>query len=110
PAGRNARLPGSGASEPSRQPFRSPVAALYAGRESSPLKDIFTPAARESVGSVAGGIPGPSLFALEDVGACYDWVLTHRGHRALQYGVSEGEVELREQAARRLSRDRKSVV
>src|SRR5699024_2317854 len=50
-------------------------------------------------------IPDPSLFALEDVRACYDWVLTHRGHRALQYGVSEGEVELREQAARRLSRD-----
>src|SRR5699024_68117 len=99
------RMTVSAPSEPSRRPFRFPVAARYAGMESSPLKDIFTLAARESVVSFAGGIPDPSLFALEDVRACYDWVLTHRGHRALQYGVSEGEVELREQAARRLSRD-----
>ncbi|WP_114856422.1 PLP-dependent aminotransferase family protein [Brachybacterium sp. YJGR34] len=87
------------------QPFRFPVAARYAGMESSPLKDIFSLAAREDVTSFAGGIPDPALFALEDVRACYDWVLTHRGHRALQYGVSEGEPELREQAARRLSRE-----
>ena len=85
--------------------FRFPVAARYAGMESSPLKDIFALAAREDVVSFAGGIPDPELFALEDVTACYDWVLSTQGHRALQYGVSEGEVELREQAARRVSRD-----
>ena len=89
----------------SQQPFRFPVAARYAGMESSPLKDIFALAAREDVVSFAGGIPDPALFALEDVTSCYDWVLSHQGHRALQYGVSEGERELREQAARRLSRD-----
>src|SRR5699024_10822812 len=88
----------------SQQPFRFPVAARYAGMESSPLKDIFALAAREDVVSFAGGIPDPALFALEDVTSCYDWVLSHQGHRALQYGVSEGERELREQAARRLSR------
>ena len=87
------------------EPYRFPVAARYAGMESSPLKDIFALAAREDVVSFAGGIPDPELFDLEDVAACYDWVLTHQGHRALQYGVSEGEAELREQAARRLSRD-----
>ncbi|MGP9537732.1 aminotransferase-like domain-containing protein [Brachybacterium sp. AOP43-C2-M15] len=86
-------------------PFRFPVAARYAGMESSPLKDIFALAAREDVVSFAGGIPDPDLFALDEVAACYDWVLSHQGHRALQYGVSEGELELREQAARRLSRD-----
>ncbi|GAA4530465.1 PLP-dependent aminotransferase family protein [Brachybacterium paraconglomeratum] len=90
---------------PTPQPFRFPVAARYAGMESSPLKDIFALAARKEIVSFAGGIPDPALFALEDVTACYDWVLSHQGHRALQYGVSEGEVELREQAARRLSRD-----
>jgi 2-aminoadipate transaminase len=90
---------------PTQHPFRFPVAARYAGMESSPLKDIFSLAALDGVVSFAGGIPDPELFALEDVTACYDWVLTHQGHRALQYGVSEGEVELREQAARRLSRD-----
>ncbi|MBB5832138.1 aminotransferase-like domain-containing protein [Brachybacterium aquaticum] len=90
---------------PMTAPFRFPVAARYAGMESSPLKDIFAMAALEGVVSFAGGIPDPELFALEDVTACYDWVLSHQGHRALQYGVSEGEIELREQAARRLSRD-----
>ncbi|GAA1484397.1 PLP-dependent aminotransferase family protein [Brachybacterium fresconis] len=90
---------------PPSAPYRFPVAARYAGMESSPLKDIFALAARQDVVSFAGGIPDPELFDLEDVAACYDWVLSHQGHRALQYGVSEGEVELREQAARRLSRD-----
>ena len=88
-----------------QQPYRFPVAARYAEMESSPLKDIFALAALDGVTSFAGGIPDPDLFALEDVTAAYDWVLSHQGHRALQYGVSEGEVELREQAARRLSRD-----
>ncbi|MDN5821134.1 MAG: PLP-dependent aminotransferase family protein [Brachybacterium sp.] len=90
---------------PTQHPYRFPVAARYAGMESSPLKDIFALAALDGVVSFAGGIPDPELFALEDVTAAYDWVLTHQGHRALQYGVSEGEAELREQAARRLSRD-----
>lgn len=85
-------------------PFRFPVAARYAGMESSPLKDIFSLAARENVVSFAGGIPDPQLFDLSPIAEAYDWVLTHQGTRALQYGVSEGERELREQAARRLSR------
>ena len=89
----------------SSEPYRFPVAARYAGMESSPLKDIFALAAREDVVSFAGGIPDPELFDLEDIAASYEWVLANQGHRALQYGVSEGEVELREQAARRLSRD-----
>lgn len=86
------------------QPFRFPVAARYAGMESSPLKDIFSLAAQENVVSFAGGIPDPQLFDLAPIKEAYDWVLTHQGTRALQYGVSEGEKELREQAARRLSR------
>jgi 2-aminoadipate transaminase len=85
--------------------FTFPVAARYAGMASSPLKDIFSLAARPDVVSFAGGIPDPSLFALSDIAECYDWVLSQQGTRALQYGVSEGEAELREQAARRLSRD-----
>ena len=85
-------------------PFRFPVAARYAGMASSPLKSIFDLAAAPGVVSFAGGIPDPELFDLAPVTEAYDWVLTHQGRRALQYGVSEGETELREQAARRLSR------
>jgi 2-aminoadipate transaminase len=86
------------------QPFSFPVAARYAGMASSPLKDIFALAAKPDVVSFAGGIPDPDLFELEDVTECYDWVLAHHGGRALQYGESEGEPELREQAAARVSR------
>lgn len=86
------------------QPFSFPVAARYAGMASSPLKDIFALAAKPDVVSFAGGIPDPDLFELEDVADCYGWVLTHHGGRALQYGESEGEPELREQAAARVSR------
>jgi 2-aminoadipate transaminase len=86
------------------QPFSFPVAARYAGMASSPLKDIFALAAKPDVVSFAGGIPDPDLFELEDVTDCYDWVLAHHGGRALQYGESEGEPELREQAATRVSR------
>lgn len=89
---------------PEQPPFRFPVATRYAGMASSPLKDIFALAARTDVVSFAGGIPDPELFALEDVRDCYDWVLSHQGRRALQYGVSEGEAELREQAALRVAR------
>ncbi|MEE1651734.1 PLP-dependent aminotransferase family protein [Brachybacterium sp. J144] len=92
-------------SSPSAAPYRFPIAPRYAGMESSPLKDIFALAAREDVVSFAGGIPDPELFDLRAVTAAYDWVLAHQGRRALQYGVSEGERELREQAARRLSRE-----
>lgn len=87
------------------QPVSIPVAARYAGMASSPLKDIFALAARPGVVSFAGGIPDPELFDLEAVQESFAWVLQHQGARALQYGVSEGESELREQAARRLSRD-----
>ena len=85
-------------------PFRFPGAGRYAGMGSSPLEGIVDLAAAPGVVSFAGGIPDPELFDLAPVTEAYDWVLTHQGRRALQYGVSEGETELREQAARRLSR------
>ena len=89
----------------SDHPFSISAAPRYAGMASSPLKDIFALAARPGVVSFAGGIPDPELFDLETVRECFEWVLKNQGTRALQYGVSEGETELREQAARRLSRD-----
>lgn len=55
--------------------------------------------------SFAGGIPDPTLFELDDIAASYDYVLSHQGRRAMQYAATEGEPELREQAALRLSQD-----
>ncbi|MDK7742109.1 aminotransferase-like domain-containing protein [Helcobacillus massiliensis] len=84
--------------------FDFPVADRYRGLATSPVKEIFALAARPDVVSFAGGIPDPALFDLDAVRRCYDWVLTHQGQRALQYGVTEGEAEMREQAAARMSR------
>lgn len=85
-----------------QSPFRP--AARFAGSDSSPLKEIFALAARPGLVSFAGGIPDPALFDLAGIHRAYDWALTHQGRRALQYGITEGETELREQAARRLNR------
>lgn len=85
-----------------QSPFRP--AARFAGSDSSPLKEIFALAARPGLVSFAGGIPDPALFDLAGIHRAYDWTLTHQGRRALQYGITEGEDELREQAARRLNR------
>lgn len=82
-------------------PFRT--ASRFAGMESSPLKELFALAARPDVVSFAGGIPDPAHFDLHRIHEAYDWVLTHQGRRGLQYGVTEGEPELRTQAARLLS-------
>ena len=79
------------------------------GPPDSSRKEILSPVPLTGleglrVVSFAGGIPDPQLFDLAPIAEAYDWVLSHQGTRALQYGVSEGELELREQAARRLSR------
>ena len=80
-------------------------AARFAGMDSSPLKEIFALAARPDLVSFAGGIPDPALFDVAGIRRSYDWALDQQGRRALQYGITEGEPELREQAARRVSRD-----
>lgn len=51
-----------------------------------------------------GGIPDPELFAVEEIRAAFDHVLTHQASKALQYASTEGEPALREQAAARMSR------
>ena len=85
--------------------FQFPISSRFGAEPADPVGDLFSVLSRGDIISFAGGIPDPELFEIEDVTAAYDWVLAHRGRRALQYGVSEGELELREQAARRLTRD-----
>lgn len=86
-------------------PWMFPVAQRFQGVQSSPVRDILAIISRGDVISFAGGIPDAQLFALEDLQASFAHVLTQQGRRALQYASTEGEPELREQAAARVSRE-----
>lgn len=80
------------------------LAERFAGVTTSPVRDILAVANRDDVISFAGGIPDASLFELDDFRDAYDHVLTHQGRRALQYASTQGESELLEQVAARMSR------
>lgn len=82
-----------------------PVARRFNGVKSSPVRDILSIIAKGNIISFAGGVPDAQLFALEELKTSFAHVLTHQGRRALQYAASEGEPELREEAAIRVSRD-----
>ncbi len=85
--------------------FEFPLASRFALVTSSPVRDLLAILGRDDVISFAGGIPDPTLFELDDIATCYEHVLATQGRHALQYASTEGEPALREQAARRLSRD-----
>jgi 2-aminoadipate transaminase len=80
------------------------LAGRFSGVTTSPVRDILSVVNRGDVISFAGGIPDASLFALDDFRAAFDHVLAHQGRRALQYATTQGEPELREQVAARMSR------
>ncbi|WP_218184649.1 hypothetical protein [Nigerium massiliense] len=84
--------------------FSFALSPLFAGVTSSPVRDVLALLARTDVIWFAGGTPDPALFELDDIAGCYEHVFSTQGRRALQYASTEGEPELREQAARRLSR------
>lgn len=87
------------------QPFSGfPVSPVYDGMTSTAVRDLLDVLSVPGVISFAGGAPAAESFEIDDVRACFDWVFAHRGAKALQYSSTPGEPELREQAARRVSR------
>ncbi|MDT7874693.1 MAG: PLP-dependent aminotransferase family protein [Pyrobaculum sp.] len=50
--------------------------------------------------SFGGGMPDPSTFPVEDIAKIVSYVLEAYPHRALQYGSTEGVVELRQEIAK----------
>ncbi|HET7725241.1 MAG TPA: PLP-dependent aminotransferase family protein [Propionibacteriaceae bacterium] len=80
------------------------LSSRFAQMKSSPVRDILAVLGRGDIISFAGGIPDPTLFELADFRESFAYVLEQQGRRALQYASTIGEPELREQAARRLSR------
>jgi 2-aminoadipate transaminase len=80
------------------------LANRFADVKSSPVRDIQSVLKRAEVISFAGGIPDADLFEADDFAAAFEYVLRHQAKRAMQYTITPGEPELREQLAVRLSR------
>lgn len=77
----------------------------FAEVPSSPAREILAVLSRGDVISFAGGIPDPNLFPTAELTEAYQHALATQSKRMFQYASTEGEPELREQAARLLSKE-----
>jgi 2-aminoadipate transaminase len=81
--------------------------ALFAQRtermRSSDIREILKVTARPNIISLAGGLPAPELFPVEEFRAAFDVVLREQGEQALQYSITEGYLPLRQVIAQRLN-------
>jgi 2-aminoadipate transaminase len=75
-------------------------AGLFARRtqemKSSAMRDLMAITARPEVISLAGGLPDTTCFPSEDVAALMSRVAADASARALQYGPTDGMVELKD--------------
>ena len=80
---------------------------LYAeraeGMRASDIREILKVTAQPDVISLAGGLPAPELFPVDEYRRAFEWILETDGRTALQYGPSEGYQPLRQFLADRLS-------
>lgn len=68
---------------------------------SSAIREILKVTERPEVISFAGGLPSPATFPVERLRKCCDDILSANPAAALQYGPTEGYLELREWIAKR---------
>lgn len=71
-------------------------AARTAGLKPSAIREILKVTASPDVISFAGGLPAPELFPVDAVASAAQAVLSTDGSAALQYGLTEGHLPLRE--------------
>lgn len=67
------------------------------GAHSSAVRDLLKYSKVEGMISLAGGIPAPDLFDVEGLEAALDAEMSAGSRGAFQYGITEGEIGLREQ-------------
>src|SRR6266852_7631824 len=72
-----------------------------AGMRASDIREILKVTARPDIISLAGGLPAPELFPVDEYRRAFEWVLESDGAQALQYGPSEGFRPLRTLLAER---------
>ena len=73
------------------------------GMRASDIREILKVTAQPEVISLAGGLPAPELFPVDEYRRAFEWVFETEGAQALQYGPSEGYLPLRTFLAERLS-------
>ncbi len=70
----------------------------------SDIREILKVTAQPDMISLAGGLPAPELFPIDEYRRAFEWVLETNGAAALQYGPTEGYLPLRQFLADRLGR------
>jgi len=70
------------------------------------IRELLTLSRRPDIISFAGGMPDPQTFPVEELEEISAQILREKGATALQYGPTEGELPLREELARWLTRER----
>lgn len=68
-----------------------------AGAKRSAIREILKLTQNPEIISFAGGLPAEKSFPVEDIKVCMNEVLDTAGTKALQYGTTDGCIELREQ-------------
>ena len=71
----------------------------------SPIRALLNVVNQPGVISFAGGFPNPATFPIEDLKTIMMEVLEEEGTKALQYGGTDGNAQLREELAKRYVRD-----
>ena len=83
-----------------------PLTHLYSretlNAQPSAIRDICALVARPEVRSLAGGWPDPEKFPLKAIRRIFDRLIAKQGDRMLQYGSTEGLLELRQILADRM--------
>jgi 2-aminoadipate transaminase len=88
----------------SREDFAFRFAQRTRGLQPSAIREILKTTEAPDVISFAGGLPAPELFPVEGVRAAAEEVLRADGPAAMQYGVTEGYLPLRQWVCEHLDR------
>ena len=80
-----------------------------AAAKRSAIREILKLTQRPEVISFAGGLPAPASFPVKDIKQCIDEVLDESGPKALQYGTTEGDVDLRNEIVKHYARQGMNV-
>ena len=87
----------------------SDITRLYSDRagkmRKSVIRELLKVTQDPEIISFAGGLPNPLSFPIDDVKDITKSVLEHHGRSALQYGTTQGLLELRELIAERACKD-----
>jgi len=65
--------------------------------KASVIRELLKLVDQPGIISFAGGLPDPATFPVEELRSAADRVFTRRSAQALQYGTTEGDLELKDQ-------------